>query len=52
VKDVERAYSGKGFEETLRQCHQVMKNFQGSKETLKCILRVEECLRRLLDESS
>jgi hypothetical protein len=49
---VESAYYGRGFEETLRQCQDVMKNFQGSKKTLKHILRIEECLKRLVDETS
>ena len=48
---MERAYSGRGLEETLRLCQEVKKTFQGSEETLKCIQRVEECLRKLVDET-
>jgi len=52
VRMMERAYHERGFEETLRRCQEVMKTFQGSEETLKCIQRVEECLRRLVDETN
>ncbi|MDH5783425.1 MAG: hypothetical protein OEZ35_07175 [Candidatus Bathyarchaeota archaeon] len=48
---MERAYSGRGLEETLRLCQEVKKTFRGSEETLKCIQRVEECLRKLVDET-
>jgi len=48
---MERAYSGRGLEETLRLCQEVVKTFRGSEETLKCIQRVEECLRKLVDET-
>jgi hypothetical protein len=49
---VERAYYGRGFEETLRQCQDVKKNFQGSKKTLKYLLRIEECLKMLINETN
>jgi len=49
---MERIYRGKGFEETLRLCQEVMKTFRGSEETLKYIQRVEECLRRLVEEAN
>jgi hypothetical protein len=49
---VESAYYGRGFEETLRQCQDIMKKFQGSKKTLKYLLRVEECLKMLIDETN
>lgn len=48
---LERVHQWRGFEETLRQCNEVTRTFRGSKETLKCIRRVEECLRRLVDET-
>jgi hypothetical protein len=48
---MERAYSGRSFEETLRLCQKVAKTFQGSEETLKYIQRVEKCLRKLVDET-
>ncbi len=49
---LDRAYCGTGFEETLRQCQEAVKTFRGSEETLKCIQRIEECLRKLVDESN
>ncbi|MCK5562586.1 hypothetical protein KAI30_00310 [Candidatus Bathyarchaeota archaeon] len=49
---MDRAYCGTGFEETLRQCQEAVKTFRGSEETLKCIQRIEECLRKLVDESN
>jgi len=48
---MERVYSGRGFEETLRLCQEVVKTFRGSEETLKCIQRVEECLRKMVDDT-
>jgi hypothetical protein len=38
---------GKGFEEALKQCRQVIEHFEGSQETLRHILNVEESLRKL-----
>jgi hypothetical protein len=49
---LESTYYGRGFEETLRQCQDVKKNFQGSKKTLKYLLRIEECLKMLIDETN
>jgi len=49
---MERAYYGRGFEETLRQCQDAKKNFQGSKKTLKYLLRIEECLKMLINETN
>ena len=49
---MERAYCRRGFEETLRLCQEVMERFEGSEETLRCIQRIEECLRRLVDETN
>jgi len=40
-------YWGAG-EKALRQCHEIMETFEGSKETLRHIQRVEEALRRLV----
>lgn len=48
---MERAYSVRSFEETLRLCQEAAKTFRGSKETLKCIQRVEKCLKKLVDET-
>ena len=49
---MERAYCSRGFEETLRLCQDVIKTFRGSEETLKYIQRVEECLRKLVNETN
>jgi hypothetical protein len=35
-------------EKALMQCHKTMETFEGSKETLRHIQRVEKALRRLL----
>ncbi|UCD39502.1 MAG: hypothetical protein JSV87_03565 [Candidatus Bathyarchaeota archaeon] len=43
---------GRDFKETLRLCREVTKAFRGSEETLRCIQRVEECLKRVLDETN
>jgi hypothetical protein len=47
-----RAPWGRSFEETLRLCQEATRTFRGSEETLKCIQQVEECLRRLVDETN
>lgn len=47
-----RACYTTGFEETLRLCQNTVKTFRGSEETLKCIQRIEECLRKLVEESN
>ena len=49
---MERTYRGTGFEETLKLCREAMKNYWGSDETLNCIQRIEECLRKLVEETN
>ncbi|MGD8506993.1 MAG: hypothetical protein PVF15_10075 [Candidatus Bathyarchaeota archaeon] len=49
---MERADYGRGFEETLRLCQKVTKTYRGSKETLRHIKRIEECLKRLVNEAN
>jgi hypothetical protein len=48
VNLLERTYQRKGLENALIQCRTVTERFEGSEETLKLILRVEESLKRLL----
>ena len=52
VRMVENPSCRRSFEQTLVRCQEVVKTFQGSAETLKHIQRVEECLRRLVDETN
>ncbi len=45
---LERIQSRKGLENALTQCRVVTEKYEGSEETLRLILRVEESLRKLL----
>jgi len=49
---MERAYYRRSFEETLRLCNDFTKTFQGSEDTLKYIQQVEECLRKMVAETT
>jgi hypothetical protein len=45
---LERIQNRKGLENALMQCREVTERYEGSEETLRLILRVEESLRKLL----
>jgi len=47
-ESLERIRYWAAWETALRQCHEVIETFEGSKETLRHIQRVEEALRRLV----
>jgi hypothetical protein len=48
VSFLERVVYNKGLENALIVCHEVIDRFEGSKETLRLIRRVEESLRKLI----
>gem|GEM_PF-3900423 len=47
---LERFSCRRAFQNVLKQCQETTRNFEGSEETLKHILQVEETLERLVAE--
>ncbi|MCZ2809612.1 MAG: hypothetical protein OEY81_01460 [Candidatus Bathyarchaeota archaeon] len=47
---MERFRCRRAFTDVLKQCRETTKSYEGSEETLKHILQVEETLKRLVAE--